>query len=103
MTFTNVLEMLDLAGSRAIGRSRGSDPLVVVGGPVVFNVEPLADFVDLVFVGDGEEMIPEFLDLLKRMKADGAARAERIRGRSRSRGSTRRRSTTSRRTTPAGC
>ncbi|MCH7780224.1 MAG: TIGR03960 family B12-binding radical SAM protein [Acidobacteria bacterium] len=55
------------------------DPLVVVGGPVVFNVEPLADFVDLVFVGDGEEMIPEFLDLLKKLKADGAPRETRIR------------------------
>jgi len=80
MTFTNVLEMLDLAGIpvRSADRSE-ADPIVVVGGPVVFNAEPLADFVDLVFVGDGEEMIPEFLDLLKRMKADGAPRAARIR------------------------
>ena len=36
---------------------------------MVFNVEPLADFVDLVFVGDGEELIPEFLDRLKRAQA----------------------------------
>ncbi len=80
MTFTNVLEMLDLGGIslRSVDR-REDDPLVVVGGPVVFNVEPLADFVDLVFVGDGEEMIPEFLDLLKRLKAEGAPRATRIR------------------------
>jgi len=80
MTFTNVLEMLDLAGIPVRSTDRvEEDPIVIVGGPVVFNAEPLADFVDLVFVGDGEEMIPEFLDLLKRMKADGAPRAERIR------------------------
>ena len=53
MTFTNVLEMLDLAGIplRSAPIAATDDPLVVVGGPVVFNVEPLADFVDLVFVG----------------------------------------------------
>ena len=80
MTFTNVLEMLDLAGIPLRSAARGDEhPLVVVGGPVVFNVEPLADFVDLVFVGDGEEMIPEFLDKLAEMKRDGAPRATRIR------------------------
>jgi radical SAM family uncharacterized protein/radical SAM-linked protein len=42
---------------------------------VVFNVEPLADFVDLVFVGDGEELIPEFIELLKRLKDQRAPRA----------------------------
>ena len=80
MTFTNVLEMLDLGGIPLRSADRGeTDPLVVVGGPVVFNAEPLADFVDLVFVGDGEEMIPEFLDRLKELKAEGASRADRIR------------------------
>jgi len=76
MTFTNVLEMLDLGGIPLRSSERGAtDPLVVVGGPVVFNVEPLADFVDLVFVGDGEEMIPEFLDRLKELRRAGADRA----------------------------
>ena len=80
MTFTNVLEMLDLAGIPLRSADRGEDdPLVIVGGPVVFNVEPLADFVDLVFVGDGEEMIPEFLELLKRQQAARTPRADRIR------------------------
>ena len=75
MTFTNVLEMLDLSGIPLRSSRRGAaDPLIVVGGPVVFNVEPLADFVDLVFVGDGEEMIPEFLDRLKELKRSGASR-----------------------------
>jgi radical SAM family uncharacterized protein/radical SAM-linked protein len=75
MTFTNVLEMLDLGRIPLRGAARDAeDPLVIVGGPVVFNVEPLADFVDLVFVGDGEELIPEFLDRLKQLKREGAPR-----------------------------
>jgi radical SAM family uncharacterized protein/radical SAM-linked protein len=76
MTFTNVLEMLDLGGIPLRTADRGADdPLVVCGGPVVFNVEPLADFVDLVFVGDGEELIPEFLDRLVELKRERAPRA----------------------------
>jgi radical SAM family uncharacterized protein/radical SAM-linked protein len=80
MTFTNVLEMLDLAGIplRSAQREEG-DPLILVGGPVVFNVEPLADFVDLVFVGDGEELVPEFLELLKRLRQGGVSRQDTIR------------------------
>ncbi len=80
MTFTNVLEMLDLAGIPLRTAERADDdPLIVVGGPVVFNVEPLADFIDLVFVGDGEEMIPEFLDRLKALKRARAPRSRMIR------------------------
>ena len=80
MTFTNVLEMLDLARIPLRSAQRGEqDPLVICGGPVVFNVEPLADFIDLVFVGDGEEMVGEFLDLLGRLRREGAPRDEVIR------------------------
>jgi len=80
MTFSNVLEMLDLGGIPLRARDRRpEDPLVVAGGPVVFNVEPLADFLDLVFVGDGEELIGEFLDLLKSLKRARAPRAEIVR------------------------
>ena len=80
MSFTNVLEMLDLAGIPLRARDRGArDPLVIAGGPVVFNCEPLADFLDLVFIGDGEQMIPEFLERLKELKLGSASRAERVR------------------------
>lgn len=80
LTFTNVLETLDLAGIPLRSASRGEDdPLVVAGGPVVFNVEPLADFLDLVFVGDGEALLPDFLDRFKALKREGAPRAARIR------------------------
>ena len=80
MTFTNVLEMLDLARIPLRSADRGADdPLVVAGGPVVFNVEPLADFLDLVFIGDGEEQIPEFLERLEQLKRAGASRDEIVR------------------------
>ena len=80
MTFTNVLEMLDLAGIPLRAAARGEDdPLVVAGGPVVFNSEPIADFLDFVLVGDAEEMLPEFLDRLVELKRAGAPRAERVR------------------------
>lgn len=80
MTFTNVLEMMDLAGIPIRSRDRrDQDPLIAAGGPVVFNVEPLADFVDLVFIGDAEELVPEFLDRLAELKKAGADREEKIR------------------------
>ena len=80
MTFTNVLEMLDLAGIPLRASQRGEgDPLVVAGGPVVFNSEPIADFLDFVLVGDAEELLPEFLDTLKALKQAGAPRAARVR------------------------
>ncbi len=80
MTFSNVLEMLDLAGIPLRASARGdTDPLVAAGGPVVFNCEPIADFLDVVLVGDAEELLPEFLDVLATLKRERAPRGERIR------------------------
>ena len=80
MTFTNVLEMLDLGGipKRAADRGEG-DPLVIAGGPVAFNCEPLADFLDLVLVGDAEEALPELLDRMRDLVRLRAPREDRIR------------------------
>ena len=103
MTFTNVLEMLDLAGIPLRSRDRGeSDPLVVAGGPVVFNCEPVADFVDLVFIGDAEETPPGVPRALKALKRSGAPRSERIRRLARDRGDLRPRAVRPRETT-TGC
>ena len=56
--FTTVLHMLELAGVPLLAKDRGpDDPVVIAGGPVVFNVEPLADFRDGVLLGDGEETV----------------------------------------------
>jgi radical SAM family uncharacterized protein len=63
LAITNVLNMLDMAGIPVWSWERDEEyPLIIAGGPVVFNPEPYADFFDLFLIGDGEEMLPEFLD-----------------------------------------
>ncbi|MGC9316628.1 MAG: TIGR03960 family B12-binding radical SAM protein [Armatimonadota bacterium] len=65
LTFTNVLEVLDLGGIPIRTDSRrGPDPLVIGGGPCASNPEPMADFFDALVIGDGEEALDEILDLL---------------------------------------
>jgi len=77
LVFSNLLLMLDLAGIpfRAAERSE-SDPLVIAGGAQVDNPEPIADFLDLVVVGDGEHSMPALVGLVGEMKAGGARRRE---------------------------
>ena len=63
MIYTNVLNMLDLAGIPLYAKDRGEDmPFIVGGGPCVYNVEPVADFFDFFIVGEGEEAIVEVSD-----------------------------------------
>ena len=77
LCYTNVLNMLDLAGIPVFAKDRTSlAPLVVAGGPCACNIEPMADFFDLVFLGDGEESTNEVLDLLKACKAAGCSKHE---------------------------
>ena len=65
LVYTNVLNMIDLAGLAVRSASRDpGDPLVVAGGHCVFNPEPLADFVDAFVIGDGEEVVGEVNELL---------------------------------------
>ncbi len=55
MCYTNILEMLDLAGIPLFSSDRGeNDPIIVAGGPCAFNPEPLASFIDVFQIGDGE-------------------------------------------------
>jgi radical SAM family uncharacterized protein len=72
LTYTNVLNCVDLAGVpvRSADR-RDDDPLVVVGGHCTYNPEPLADFVDVVVLGDGEEVVGEITEVLRGWRADG--------------------------------
>ncbi|RKO67674.1 TIGR03960 family B12-binding radical SAM protein [Desulfofundulus salinus] len=75
MTFTNILNMLDLAGIPLRSDQRGSEhPLVIAGGPCAFNPEPLASFIDLFVIGEGEEVFHELLDLYLEL---GGHRADR--------------------------
>ena len=78
MSYTNVLNMLDLAGIPMTWRERDAvdAPFVVCGGPCAFNPEPLADFVDLFMVGDGEEQILELCEHYDAWKARGGTRED---------------------------
>lgn len=66
LTYTNVLLMLDLGGIPLLASERGAgDPVVIAGGPCAFNPEPLADFLDAVLLGDGEEAVHEICEARK--------------------------------------
>ena len=73
--YWHVVRLLDLAGIPVSSRERdGCGPLVIAGGPAVFlNPEPIADFVDLFLIGEAEEMLPEFLEALTRLRASDRA------------------------------
>lgn len=72
MTYTNILNMLDLSGIPLKTADRdGSHPLIIAGGPCAYNPEPLCDFFDLFVIGDGEEVIIEMLDAYTSFKGDG--------------------------------
>jgi len=71
MGYTNILNMIDLSGIPLLASERGSSfPLIIGGGPCAFNPEPLADFFDLFVIGDGEEVINEIVDLVKKYRGD---------------------------------
>lgn len=76
MSFTNILEALDLAGIPLRAEDRKEGPFVIVGGPCAFNPEPLAPFVDLVAIGDGEEETNQVIDCYKEWKQSGAPRED---------------------------
>lgn len=79
LSFTNVLNMLNLSNIPLRSEDRGETlelPIVVAGGPCVCNPEPLAAFVDAFQIGEGEEMMLEFLDLLNEYKKQGKSRKE---------------------------
>ena len=78
LSYTNILNMLDLAGVPIFVKDRGEQlyPIIIAGGPCACNPEPLADFFDLVVLGEGEEITIELLDLYNQMKKSGATRQE---------------------------
>lgn len=77
LSFTNVLNMLDLAGVPIRSSDRDdSYPIVMGGGPCVCNPEPLADFFDLFILGEGEEVNLELLDLYNKMKKENKTKSE---------------------------
>lgn len=72
LAYTNILNMLDLAGIPLESALRNeTHPLIIAGGPAAFNPEPLADFIDIFVLGDGEEKIVEIIEALKTFKQKG--------------------------------
>ncbi len=87
LNYSNVLTILDLGGIPLRSADRGeADPLVIAGGPAVFNPEPVAAFFDAFFAGDGEEAFPEIIELWTDLRGRGEGRAARLRALSRLRG-----------------
>ena len=80
MSYTNVLNMLDLAKIPfKRGERTGDDPLVIAGGPLALTPEPISDFIDIFFLGDGEEKLPQFIECFKALKHSGnLSREEKI-------------------------
>ncbi len=77
MSYTNVLNILDLGQIPLTWQERDdSHPLIIAGGPCAYNVEPMADFFDLVVMGEGEEVTHELLDLFLETKKQGLNRVE---------------------------
>lgn len=77
LCYTNVLYMLDLAGIAWRTQHRGSsDPLIIAGGGCTFNAEPMAPFFDAMVLGDGEEILPEILEVIVQGKDEGWTRGQ---------------------------
>ena len=80
MCYTNILQILDLSQIPMFAKDRNWDvPIVIGGGPCVYNPEPIADFFDLFYIGEGEVSYDSLLDLYKTMQKNGATREEFLR------------------------
>lgn len=77
MSYTTVLNMMDLGNIPLCSRDRGEDlPIIAAGGPCAYNPEPLADFIDIFVIGDGENALPDLLDKYAQCKKAGMSKIE---------------------------
>ncbi len=75
MCYTNILQVLDLSGIPLLAKDRtGKDPIVIGGGPCTYNPEPIADFFDIFYIGEGETRYRELIDLYKECRKKGLSR-----------------------------
>ncbi len=80
MAYPAILNMLDLSGIPLHAAERTElAPLVIAGGTAMYNAEPLADFIDLALIGEGEEEVPELLELYRRAKREGWSKSRFLR------------------------
>ena len=80
MDYLNFLIQLQMGHIKLLSEERGErDPFVIIGGPcATFNPEPLAEFADLVVIGEGEETLPELLRLLEQLRMEKKTRKEKL-------------------------
>ena len=77
MCYTNILQILDLAQIPIFAKDRTQeDPIIIGGGPCSYNPEPIADFFDMFYIGEGEVAYNQLLDLYKKAKKEGKSRIE---------------------------
>lgn len=77
LSYTNMVNMLDLAGIKPWRKDRNeNDPIIIGGGPCTYNPEPMADFFDIFLIGEGEDSLLELLSLYRDMKAQGAKKED---------------------------
>jgi radical SAM family uncharacterized protein/radical SAM-linked protein len=77
LSYSNILNMLELGGIPLLASERGPEhPLVIGGGPCAYNPEPLADFFDAFLLGDGEEAVIEIAEVCRDWKRDGGSRTD---------------------------
>lgn len=77
MCYTNILQILDLSGIALESKDRTEeDPIVIGGGPCTYNPEPIADFFDIFYIGEGETQYENLMNLYKDCKAKGLSRKE---------------------------
>ncbi|MBR2546913.1 MAG: TIGR03960 family B12-binding radical SAM protein [Eubacterium sp.] len=80
MSYTDILDMLDLSDIPLYARDRDDRyPLVIAGGPCAFAPEPLADFIDVFLIGDGELLLPSFLEKLRASKENAVSKTDFLR------------------------
>ena len=77
MCYTNILQILDLSKIPLFAKDRGEDvPIVIGGGPCTYNPEPIADFFDIFYIGEGETQYRRLLDVYKENKKNGGSRED---------------------------
>jgi radical SAM family uncharacterized protein len=80
MSYTNILNMIDLSGLSIYSADREEgDPIIIAGGSTVFNAEPIADFIDLFFIGEAEDFIIELFNKYRELKNKGLNKNEILR------------------------
>ena len=80
MCYTNILQVLDLAKIPLLAEERGNDcPIVIGGGPCTYNPEPIADFFDIFYIGEGETQYRPLIDLYKNCREEKVGREEFLR------------------------